>query len=76
MVSNPVDVLTHLMTEASRLPAERVIGTGTMLDTVRLRHVVGQIIDVDPHSIHAYVIGEHGDSEVVLWSTARVESSP
>ncbi len=76
MVSNPVDVLTHLMTEASRLPAERVIGTGTMLDTARLRQAVGRIIDVDPHSIHAYVIGEHGDSEVVLWSTARVGVVP
>jgi L-lactate dehydrogenase len=72
MVSNPVDVLTHIMTEASGLPAERVIGTGTMLDTARLRHAVGRIIEVDPHSIHAYVIGEHGDSEVVLWSSARV----
>jgi L-lactate dehydrogenase len=76
IVSNPVDVLTHIMTEASRLPAERVIGTGTMLDTARLRHSVGRIIDVDPHSIHAYVIGEHGDSEVVLWSTARVGVVP
>ena len=72
MVSNPVDVLTHVMTEASGLPAERVMGTGTMLDTARLRHVVGRIIEVDPHSIHAYVIGEHGDSEIALWSTARV----
>jgi L-lactate dehydrogenase len=76
MVSNPVDVLTHLMTEASGLPAERVIGTGTMLDTARLRHAVGRIIEVDPHSIHAYVVGEHGDSEVVLWSTARVGLVP
>ena len=76
MVSNPVDVLTHLMTEASGLPAERVLGTGTMLDTARLRHTVGRSIEVDPHSIHAYVIGEHGDSEVVLWSTARVGVVP
>jgi L-lactate dehydrogenase len=76
MVTNPVDVLTHLMTEASGLPAERVIGTGTMLDTARLRHTVGHTIEVDPHSIHAYVIGEHGDSEVVLWSTARVGVVP
>ena len=76
MVSNPVDVLTYLMTSASGLPAERVIGTGTMLDTARLRHTVGHIIEVDPHSIHAYVIGEHGDSEVVLWSTARVGVVP
>ena len=72
MVSNPVDVLTRIMTEASGLPAARVIGTGTMLDTARLRHTVSRVIQVDPHSIHAHVIGEHGDSEVVLWSGARV----
>lgn len=76
MVSNPVDVLTHVMTEASGLPAERVVGTGTMLDTARLRHVVGRAIQVDPHSIHADVVGEHGDSEVALWSTARVGVVP
>jgi L-lactate dehydrogenase len=72
VVSNPVDVLTRIMTEASGLPAARVIGTGTMLDTARLRHAVSRVIEVDPHSIHAHVIGEHGDSEVVLWSGARV----
>ncbi len=72
MVTNPVDVLTHVMTEESGLPSGRVVGTGTMLDTARLKHVVGHAIEVDPHSIHAHVVGEHGDSEVVLWSTARV----
>lgn len=72
MVSNPVDLLTQVMTEASGLPLARVIGTGTMLDTARLKHVVGQVIEVDPHSIHAHVVGEHGDSEVVLWTAARV----
>jgi L-lactate dehydrogenase len=76
MVSNPVDILTHVMAEASGLPAERVIGTGTMLDTARLRHVIGRTIEVDPHSIHADVVGEHGDSEVALWSTARVGVVP
>jgi L-lactate dehydrogenase len=72
VVSNPVDVLTHVMTEASGLPPERVLGTGTMLDTARLRHVLGRELHLDPRSIHASVIGEHGDSEVVLWSGARV----
>lgn len=72
VVSNPVDVLTQRMTEVSGLPAARVIGTGTMLDTARLRQVIGDVIQVDPHSIHAHVVGEHGDSEVVLWTAARV----
>jgi L-lactate dehydrogenase len=72
IVTNPVDVLTHVMTEVSGLPPARVVGTGTMLDTARLKHVVGHALNVDPHSIHAHVVGEHGDSEVVLWSAARV----
>jgi L-lactate dehydrogenase len=72
IVTNPVDVLTHVMTEVSGLPPARVVGTGTMLDTARLKHVVSHALYVDPHSIHAHVVGEHGDSEVVLWSAARV----
>jgi L-lactate dehydrogenase len=70
MVANPVDVLTQVMAEASGLPASRVLGTGTMLDTARLRQVLARELKVDPHSVHAHVVGEHGDSEVVLWSTA------
>ncbi len=76
IVTNPVDVLTLVMTEVSGLPPARVVGTGTMLDTARLKHVVGHAINVDPHSIHAHVVGEHGDSEVVLWSAARVGGRP
>ncbi len=76
MVTNPVDVLTHVMTEASALPPGRVVGTGTLLDTARLKHVVSQAINVDPRSIHAHVVGEHGDSEVVLWSGARIAGRP
>ncbi|HEX2833468.1 MAG TPA: L-lactate dehydrogenase [Thermoanaerobaculia bacterium] len=72
MVTNPVDVLTAVMTEASGLPPSRVLGTGTMLDTARLRQILGQELHVDPRSIHAQVVGEHGDSEVVLWSDAHV----
>jgi L-lactate dehydrogenase len=72
LVTNPVDVLTAVMTEASGLPPSRVLGTGTMLDTARLRQILGQELQIDPRSIHAQVIGEHGDSEVVLWSDAHV----
>lgn len=71
VVSNPVDVLTAVMVRASGLPPQRVIGTGTMLDTARLRQMVGAELGIDPRSVHAQVIGEHGDSEVVLWSGAR-----
>lgn len=76
MVTNPVDVLTHVFQKASGLPPERVIGTGTMLDTTRLRQHLGRELELDPRSIHAQVIGEHGDSEVVLWSSARVGGTP
>ena len=76
VVSNPVDVLTCVVAEASGLPPERVIGTGTMLDTARLRQLLGQELRVDPRSIHAQVVGEHGDSEVVLWSSAHVGGTP
>ncbi len=72
MVTNPVDILTQVIADVSRLPPARVIGTGTMLDTARLRHALGRKLDVAPHSVHAHVVGEHGDSEVVLWSGASV----
>lgn len=74
MLSNPVDVLTHVFQEASGLPAERVLGTGTMLDTARLRDMIGHELNIEPKSVHTQVIGEHGDSEVVLWSSARIGS--
>ena len=76
VVTNPVDVLTYVLAESSGLPPERVIGTGTMLDTARLRQVLGEELRVDPHSVHAQVVGEHGDSEVVLWSSASVGGTP
>jgi L-lactate dehydrogenase len=72
IVTNPVDVLTQVVTDVSGMPPGRVLGTGTMLDTARLKQVVGESVNVDPRSVHAHVVGEHGDSEVVLWSTARV----
>ena len=76
VVTNPVDVLTWVLTESSGLPPERVMGTGTMLDTARLRQALGEELRVDPHSVHAQVVGEHGDSEVVLWSSAHVGGTP
>lgn len=72
LVTNPVDVLTAVFAEAAGMPASRVLGTGTMLDTARLRHLVSAELQLEANSIHAYVVGEHGDSEVVLWSSARV----
>lgn len=72
IVSNPVDVLTQIAVEESGLPPARVIGTGTLLDTARLRHVIGRELSIDPRSVHAQVIGEHGDTEVVVWSSAQV----
>ena len=76
VVTNPVDVLTHVVSTSSGLPCERVIGTGTMLDTARLRQMLGHTLRLDPHSVHAHVVGEHGDSEVVLWSSAYVGGTP
>ena len=76
VVTNPVDVLTYVVAESSGLPPERVIGTGTMLDTARLRQVLGEELALDPRSVHAHVVGEHGDSEVVLWSSAQVGGTP
>jgi L-lactate dehydrogenase len=75
-VSNPVDVITRVIAEASGLPPERVIGTGTVLDTARLRQVLGRELGLSPNSVHAMVVGEHGDSEVVLWSSATVGGVP
>lgn len=76
MVTNPVDVLTGVMTEASGLPPARVLGTGTILDTARLRQSLAGRLGIATGSIHAQVVGEHGDSEVVVWSGARVGGVP
>jgi L-lactate dehydrogenase len=76
VVSNPVDILTKIVTDASGLPPSRVLGTGTMLDTARLRHKVGRELGLDSRSIHAHVVGEHGDSEVPLWSSATIGGRP
>ena len=70
VVSNPVDILTFATNKISGFPARQVLGSGTVLDTARLRTLIGQRLRIDPRSVHASVIGEHGDSEVVVWSRA------
>lgn len=72
IVSNPVDILTYTALKLSGFPANRVIGSGTVLDTARLKYLLSQHLDVDSRSIHAFIIGEHGDSELAVWSSANV----
>lgn len=72
VVANPVDTLTFLTWQYSRLPAERVIGSGTVLDSARLRLQISEELNVNPKSVHAYQVGEHGDTELTLWSSANV----
>lgn len=76
VATNPVDIMTRITYELSGFEAERVIGTGTTLDTARLRYLLGEYFEVDPRNIHAYVIGEHGDSEFVPWSQAILAVKP
>ncbi|WP_424932538.1 L-lactate dehydrogenase [Amaricoccus macauensis] len=76
IASNPVDIMTHVATQLSGLPPERVIGSGTILDSARFRSLLGRHLSIAPQSIHAYVLGEHGDSEVLCWSGARVGALP
>ena len=72
VATNPVDVLTYAAWKLSGLPAERVIGSGTILDTARFRYLLSQHFGVDARSVHAYIVGEHGDSEVPVWSSANI----
>ena len=72
IVSNPVDILTYCTIKLSGFPAGRVLGSGTVLDTARLKYHLGQQLCVDSRSIHAFIIGEHGDSELAVWSSANV----
>lgn len=72
VASNPVDVMTQVVYELSGFPSGRVIGSGTTLDTARLRHSMSDYFKINPRNVHAYVIGEHGDSEFVPWSQAAV----
>ncbi len=76
VATNPVDVMTRVTCTLSGFNPRRVIGSGTVLDTARLRFLLGDLVQVDPRNVHAYVIGEHGDSEFVPWSQATVATRP
>lgn len=76
VASNPVDILTYLTWQESGLPASRVVGTGTTLDTTRFRKEIALKLEVDPRSVHGYILGEHGDSEVAAWSHTTVGGKP
>jgi len=76
VASNPVDILTYVAWKASGLPTSKVIGSGTSLDTARLRFEIAQKINISIKNIHAYIMGEHGDSEFVCWSKAYVGAKP
>ena len=67
VVTNPVDIITYVVQKVSKMPPSKVIGSGTMLDTARLRYLVGQKLKIDPNNVHTYVMGEHGDSSFVPW---------
>lgn len=72
IASNPVDVMTHVVYETSKLPARQVIGSGTTLDSARLRVMMGNYLGIDPRNIHGVIMGEHGDSELAVWSQMSV----
>ena len=76
IATNPVDIMTQVTQQLSGFARGRVIGTGTTLDTARLRYMLGEYFAVDPRNVHAYVIGEHGDSEFVPWSQALIATKP
>jgi L-lactate dehydrogenase len=76
VVTNPVDALTYLTLKYSKYLPSRVFGTGTSLDTARLRHMLGEHFKIDPKSVHAYVLGEHGDSSFPVWSCANIAGIP
>lgn len=72
IATNPLDVMTYVTLKLSHFPKERVIGSGTTLDTARLRYLISRTLDINPKNIHAYVIGEHGDSEMIPWNSAMI----
>ncbi|MDP4093318.1 MAG: L-lactate dehydrogenase [Bacillota bacterium] len=72
IVTNPVDVLTYVALKLSGFPSSKVIGSGTVLDTARFRYLLGNHTGIDPRNVHAYIIGEHGDSEVPTWSLTNI----
>ncbi|MDO4332067.1 MAG: L-lactate dehydrogenase [Eubacteriales bacterium] len=76
IISNPVDIIAHYVYKLSGLPKNQVIGTGTAIDSARLKNFIGQLVNVDPRSVHAYSMGEHGDSQMVPWSTVTIAGKP
>ena len=76
VVANPVDILTYTAAKLSGFPENRVFGSGTVLDTARLKYLLGEHLEIDNRSIHAFIIGEHGDSEIAAWSSANVSGIP
>lgn len=76
IVSNPVDILTYVACRLSGMPENRVLGSGTVLDSARLKYKLGEHLNVDSKSVHAFIIGEHGDSEIAAWSSANVSGVP
>ncbi len=76
MVTNPVDILTHVAQELSGWPPHRIMGSGTVLDSARFRYLLSRHCEVDPRNVHAYIIGEHGDSEVACWSMTHIAGVP
>lgn len=76
VASNPVDVLSYVAWKESGLDKSRVIGSGTALDSARLRYEISRYVNIDPRNIHAYILGEHGDSEFVVWSNANIAAKP
>lgn len=76
IATNPLDVMTYVTLQLSNAPAEKVIGSGTTLDTARLRYLISKELSINPRNIHAYVIGEHGDSEIIPWSNALIGLNP
>ena len=76
IVANPVDILTYAAIKLSGFPENRVFGSGTVLDTARLKYLLGEHLSIDNRSVHAFIIGEHGDSEIAAWSSANVSGIP
>ncbi|MDN4593771.1 L-lactate dehydrogenase [Polycladomyces subterraneus] len=76
VATNPVDILSYATWKYSGMPAHRVIGSGTILDTARLRYLLGEAYQVNPQNVHAYIIGEHGDTELPVWSHAHIGTRP
>lgn len=79
IATNPVDVMTHITAQIAAefgIPSHRVVGSGTTLDTARFRSLLGQAVGVDSNHVHAYVVGEHGDSEVLVWSLTNIGNMP